>query len=110
MEPALSTPRKGVSVIMALVLMPLLFAEVPETHAQGAPEDSVGTAMVNAPEAKPIVSARPAKERVAVFVLLAWLWLSIAVLLGLLRLRVREADRVFRMGLDLSRRGRPGQN
>jgi hypothetical protein len=110
MEPALSTPRKGVSVIMALVLMSLLFAGVPEAHAQGTPEASVGTATVNAPEAKPIVSARPAKERVAVYVLLAWLWLSIAVLLGLLRLRVREADRVFRMGLELSLRGRPGPN
>jgi hypothetical protein len=86
MEPALSTPRKGVSVIMALVLMSLLFAGVPEAHAQGTPEASVGTATVNAPEAKPIVSARPAKER------------------------VREADRVFRMGLELSLRGRPGPN
>jgi hypothetical protein len=36
----------------------------------------------------------------AVYVLLAWVWLSIAVLFGLLRLRVREADRVFRMGFD----------
>jgi hypothetical protein len=36
----------------------------------------------------------------SVFVLLAWVWLSITVLLGLLRLRVREADRVTSMGLD----------
>lgn len=43
---------------------------------------------------------RPAKERMAAYVLLAWVWLSIGVLLGLLRLRVREADRVFRMGLE----------
>jgi hypothetical protein len=110
MEPALSMPRKSVSVIMVLVLMPLLFAAVLETHGQGAPEASAGTATVNAPEAKPTVSAPPAKERVAVYVLLAWVWLSIAVLFGLLRLRVREADRVFRMGLDMRHRGRPGPN
>jgi hypothetical protein len=36
----------------------------------------------------------------SVYVLLAWVWLSIAVLLWLLRLRVREADRVTSMGLD----------
>jgi hypothetical protein len=35
----------------------------------------------------------------AVTTLLAWVWLSIAVLFWLLRLRVREADRVFHMGL-----------
>jgi hypothetical protein len=36
----------------------------------------------------------------SVYVLLAWVWFSIAVLLWLLRLRVREADRVTSMGLD----------
>jgi hypothetical protein len=35
----------------------------------------------------------------AVYVILAWVWISIAVLLGSLRSRVREADRVQRMGL-----------
>ena len=39
------------------------------------------------------------KERTAVYVLLAWVWLSVGVLLWLLRLKVREADRVFRMRL-----------
>jgi hypothetical protein len=36
----------------------------------------------------------------SVYVLLAWVWFSIAVLLWLLRLKVRETDRVYSMGLD----------
>ncbi len=51
------------------------------------------------PEGSPL-AARPAKERMAVYVLLAWAWLSIAVLVVLVRLRAREADRTFRLGLD----------
>jgi hypothetical protein len=43
----------------------------------------------------------------AVYVILGWAWLSIAVLLGVLRLRVREADRVHRMGLARSGEGSP---
>jgi len=43
----------------------------------------------------------------AVYVILAWVWLSIAVLLGFLRLRVREADRVHRMGLFRAGDGSP---
>jgi len=39
------------------------------------------------------------RERVGRYVFLACLWLSIAFLLYFLRLRVREADRVFRTGL-----------
>lgn len=43
-------------------------------------------------------AARPGRERMAVYVILGWVWLAVAVLLGLLRQRVREADRVHRMG------------
>jgi len=34
-----------------------------------------------------------------VSVLVAWTWLSILVLFWLVRLRAREADRVYRLGL-----------
>jgi len=35
------------------------------------------------------------KERIAVYVFLGWLWLSIAVLIYLLRLKIREIDRLY---------------
>jgi hypothetical protein len=39
------------------------------------------------------------KDSNRVYVFLAWTWLTIGVLLYFLRLKVREADRVYRTGL-----------
>lgn len=71
-----------------------------EARVQEAPQAAVKPAAATAPGQETPAAPRPARERMAVYVLLAWVWLSIAVLLGLLRLRVREADRIFRMGLN----------
>jgi hypothetical protein len=42
--------------------------------------------------------ALPPRQRVGVIVFLAWMWALVGVLLYFLRLKVREADRVFRTG------------
>jgi len=39
------------------------------------------------------------KDSSRVYVFLAWTWLTIGVLLYFLRLKIREADRVYRTGL-----------
>ena len=70
-----------------------------EARVQEAPQTSLKPAAAAAPGQETPAAPRPARERMAVYVLLAWVWLSIAVLLWLLRLRVREADRVYLMGL-----------
>lgn len=56
-------------------------------------------AAVAPPTAETGVAPRPPKERMEVAVLLAWVWLSIAVLFWIVRQKVREADRLSRMGL-----------
>jgi len=85
----------GIFLLGSLVASGVLAARVQE-----APQASVKSATATAPGQETPVALRPARERMAVHVLLGWVWLSIAVLLGLLRLRVREADRIFRMGLN----------
>jgi len=42
------------------------------------------------------------RERTAVYTLLAWVWLCVGVLLWIVHLMVREADRVFRMRFHTS--------
>lgn len=39
------------------------------------------------------------RDQNRVYVFLAWTWLTIGVLLYILRLKIREADRVYRTGL-----------
>lgn len=93
--------RLRVAAAVGIFLLgPLVASGVPEARVQEAPQASLEPAAATAPGPETLSAPRPAKERMAVYVLLAWVWLSIAVLLGLLRLRVREADRVYRMGLD----------
>ena len=85
---------------MAAMLLSILVAGMAfEARAQERAKAQPGQTAVTAPKGESAVPPRPPKERMGVAVLLAWVWLSIAVLIGILRLRVREADRVFRMGL-----------
>ena len=90
--------RRAIAVLGIFLLGSLLTAGLTEARAQEAPQASLKTAAPEPGQEKP-AGPRPPRERMAVYVILAWVWLSIAVLLGLLRLRVREADRVYRMGL-----------
>ena len=93
--------RLRVIAAAAIILLGSLVASgILEARVQEAPQASLKTAADNAQGQETPASPRPAKERMAVYILLAWVWLSIAVLLGILRMRVREADRVYSMGLD----------
>jgi hypothetical protein len=95
----MSTRLRWVMILPALALGLCLLAGI---LAAGSPIVSRATAWqeaAKAPAQETGAAPRPAKERIAVNVLLAWTWLSIAVLFWLVRLRVREADRVYRMGL-----------
>ena len=80
----------------------LVASGVLEARLQATPQPSLKPATATAPGQEPPAPAapRPARERMSVYVLLAWVWFSIAVLLWLLRLKVRETDRVYSMGLD----------
>ena len=104
--------RLGVVAAMGIFLLgSLVAAGVLEARVQETPQPSLKPAAANTPGQETPAAPRPPKERMAVYVLLAWVWFSIAVLLGLLRLRVREADRVFRMGLDrAAEKGPRGQD
>jgi len=97
--------RRAIAAASVLLLGALLAAGWLEAEAQDAPSASLKPAA--APGHGNPAAARPIKERMAVYVILAWVWLSIAVLLGFLRLRVREADRVHRMGLFRAGDGSP---
>ena len=88
------------SAVLVVAFVSILASGVGEARSQDAPQAAVKATVEKAPGQAILAAPRTARERTSVYVLLAWLWLSIAVLLWLLRLRVREADRVFHMGLD----------
>lgn len=95
--------RSLVYAVLVMALISILAFGVGEAWSQDKPQAAPATAKPAVEKAPPqalVIPPMTALERTSVYVLLAWIWLSIAVLLWLLRLRVREADRVFHMGLD----------
>lgn len=98
MEPAVNGRRRMIAAAGILVLGFLLAAGLLEARVQEAAQASVKPA-ASAPGPENPAAVRPARERMAVYVILGWVWFTIGVLLWILRLRVREADRVHRMGL-----------
>jgi hypothetical protein len=102
MEPVMNGRRRVLAAAGLVLLGSLLTAGLVEARVQEAPPTSMKADTARAGTESP-AAARPAKERMAVDVLVGWVWLSIGVLLWILRLRIREADRVYRM--DLVRAG-----
>jgi hypothetical protein len=102
--------RSRLSILTALVIVPCLFATALAALGQDAPAAPVDQAAIKSPVQQAAPAPRPPKERMAVYVLLAWIWFSIVTLLGFLRLRIREADRVFRMGLDRAAEKKPKES
>jgi hypothetical protein len=102
----------------ALVLSPLTAAAQAEAKAKAELSPTTAAPQGVQPGAKPAAPAAPAakkpvkkdivrtepivpafsgiKEKTAVTVFYAWLWLSIVVLVYFLRLWVKEADRVYK--------------
>ncbi len=91
------TVSASLVLILALaLLLPALLSAAPQT----APQKTTAPAKV-APKAKtplPAETIHPAfadlKEKTAVIVFLAWLWIIVGILVWLLRMKIREADRV----------------
>ena len=88
------------SFLMVAFLMPA----VSGLWAQASPPQSVPPPKASlspnpAPPAQEVVPGpRTPKERMGVYVFMAWLWASIIVLIFILRAKVREADRLFEAG------------
>lgn len=89
------------SILRSALLVVLLAAGVVSGVA-GAVQD-----VPKPPAAKPAVEAAPKeihpafltpREKNGAYVFVGWIWLSIGVLLYVLRLKVKEADRVFLTG------------
>jgi hypothetical protein len=91
--------RLALGFVLLAAVLGILAAASPGLAAQSA----AAAAPQAAPKAPQEAEVHPAplspRDQVGLYVFLACLWLAIGFLLYFLRLRVREADRVFRTGL-----------
>jgi len=95
------------TLALALLLPALLRAAAPQTAKKTEPQ----TTTAKVPQIAPAKAALKAKtppvpetihpafadlrQKTAVIVFLAWLWIIVGILVWLLRMKIREADRVY---------------
>lgn len=87
--------RKIQLVVMFIVLLFYFFNFVDISFAQQAAQEKAE----GLGEDKIIPSPKDIKERTAIYVFLGWMWLAIFVLIYILRLKVKEADRLDKLKL-----------
>ena len=97
MEFAVSVPRQKIllfillgMVCVSLVLCTSLWAQQPEQSPEMQTEKE---------ETEDVITPAPKdiKEAVGIYVFLGWIWLSIFVLIYILRQKIQEVDRIYRL-------------
>jgi hypothetical protein len=95
----MKTPRRPLApVLLALALAAAVGPGAGRAAQDVANPPAAAKPAVAAPAAEVAPPAMTPREKTGVYVFLAWTWLTIGVLLYVLRLKVREADRVLRTG------------
>jgi len=80
----------AVSICSSSLFYPTLLAQ--QSERSPAPQiETEGTQEVIEPAPKDI------KEAVGIYVFLGWIWISIFVLVYILRQKIKEADRIYRL-------------
>jgi len=95
----MTTRRRSLGTgLLAFALCALVFSSA-GLFSQEPPKAPAGKPAVEAVKGEVHPAPMSPKERSRVTVFLAWTWLTLGVLLYLLTLKIREADRVYRTGL-----------
>jgi hypothetical protein len=92
--------RGKITAFMALILMLFNFVIFPGVLAADQQTEKKTEEKVLTPEPteeKIIAAPSSLKEKTGIYVFLAWLWISIVVLVFLLRLKIKEADRLYQL-------------
>jgi len=90
----------GKRVLVLTVLFCFLlvsFSPLLNPAQQTVEEPQKDTAQSEEESEKIVASPQNIKEETGIFVFVGWMWLSIFVLVFFLRLKIREADRLFRL-------------
>jgi hypothetical protein len=97
MEFAVKVPRQKILLFIllgmlcvSLVLYASVWAQQPEQSPETQPEKE---------ETEDVIKPAPKdiKEALGIYVFLGWIWLSIFVLIYILRQKIKEVDRIYRL-------------
>jgi hypothetical protein len=86
---------KKATALALLVLSVSVLSVLAATTQQPVPKEKEKTVQAQAQPDKIVAAPRNIKERTAIYVFVAWLWAAVFVLIYILRLEIKEADRLL---------------
>jgi hypothetical protein len=95
--------KKPLPAIILLFMGTLLLTSPQITHSF---QDSLAPSPGEEQAEKIQPGPQSIKEEFAIYVFIAWLWISIVIIVFLLCLKIKEADRLYQLGYFHSPRGK----
>ena len=94
-SPELMKREKAGALLSCVFLAVEFFLPVLSLAQQAAPPEKAPEMQAQAQSEKIVAAPQNIKEASRIYVFLGWMWVSIAVLIYFLRLKIKEADRLY---------------
>ncbi len=95
------------SVLALFILLFFLggsFGPLCSSIQQVVVEKETGSIQIEEESERIVGSPQNIKEKTGIFVFVGWMWLSVIVLVSFLRLKIKEADRLYRLKFFLEKK------
>jgi len=90
--------KKPAPVFLLLLVFFLAFFSGYDLAQQETPEEQSQAAQAEKEQEKIVSSPKNIKESTGLYVFVGWIWLAVFVLVFFLRLKIKEVDRLNRLG------------
>lgn len=90
--------KKPTPAFLLLLVFFLAFFSGYDLAQQDTPEEQVQAAQAQKEKEKIVPSPKNIKESTDLYVFVGWIWLAVFVLVFFLRLKIKEVDRLYRLG------------
>ncbi len=90
--------KKPTPAFLLLLVFFLAFFSGYDLAQQDTPEEQSQVAQAEKEKEKIVPSPKNIKESTDLYVFVGWVWLAVFVLVFFLRLKIKEVDRLYRLG------------
>jgi len=90
--------KKFLAVALFVILFVTLFLLQFDFGQEVRPQEQTKTPQLEKSPEKIVPSPQNIKQATAIYVFVAWMWLAIIILIYFLRLKIKEVDRLHRLG------------
>jgi hypothetical protein len=90
--------KKPTPAFLLLLVFFLAFFSSYDLAQQDKPEEQIQVTQAQKEKEKIVPSPKNIKESTGIYVFVGWIWLAVFILVFFLRLKIKEVDRLYRLG------------